>query len=108
MLPVKRGPGRPKGSVNKKPAKARIQIKVAAVKIDDDQQVSHLTVKEVIRNQEPQLSEFEQRLQDIGDSWENESLFEDIIEDLSDQTAFVNGNYPLHDMLLRVVALGTI
>lgn len=91
MLPVKRGRGRPKGSVNKKTAQSKVRVKIQEVEIDDDQKVSHLSVKEAIRNQEPQLSEFEQRLQDLGDSWETESLFEDIIEDLSDETAFENG-----------------
>ncbi|KAH6647577.1 DHS-like NAD/FAD-binding domain-containing protein [Truncatella angustata] len=91
MQPVKRGRGRPKGSVNKKPTKkSSIQIKVEEVPIDNDQKVSHLIKQDVIRNQEPRLTELEQRLQDIDDSWETESLFEDILEDLSDETAFEN------------------
>lgn len=95
-VPVKRGRGRPKGSGTKNkaataPAKQKVQIKIQQVAIDDDQQVSHLSRKEALHNQEPQLSEFEQRVHDLGDSWENESLYEDIIEDLSDDTAFKDG-----------------
>lgn len=92
-VPVKRGRGRPKGSGTKNKAaatsaKQKVQIKIQQVAIDDDQQVSHLSRREALHNQEPQLSEFEQRVHDLGDSWENESLYEDIIEDLSDDTAF--------------------
>ncbi|KAK6082895.1 Sir2 family protein [Seiridium cupressi] len=88
MMPIKRGRGRPKGSGTKKAAKAKIKINIEEVAIDDDQKVSHLSVKEALHNQEPQLTELEHRLHDLGDSWETDSLFEDIIEDLSDETAF--------------------
>lgn len=97
--PVKRGRGRPKGSSNKNKTKTKnsgIQIKVEQVAIDVDRKVSHLDKQEVIHHQEPRLTELEHHLQAIDDSWETESLFEDILEDLSDETAFENGMIPIY------------
>jgi hypothetical protein len=83
---IKRRPGRPKGSKTKPKVP-----KVPRVVVNDDQQVAHLPLKEAVEHHHGQVSELEARCKDLGDSWETESLFEDIIEDLSDETSLKNG-----------------
>jgi len=38
------------------------------------------------------LSELEERVMDLGDSWETESLFEDALDDLTEDKFFTDGN----------------
>jgi NAD-dependent histone deacetylase SIR2 len=98
---VKRRPGRPKGSGLKRGPKPRPQVKVEVefkvqeVPVEDDQKVGHLSVKDVVDNQHSHINELEERVNDLGDSWETESLFEDIIEDLADDKPFSDGNHSL-------------
>lgn len=37
------------------------------------------------------LSELEERVNDLGESWETESLFEDALEDLAEDNVFTDG-----------------
>ncbi|KAI8626478.1 DHS-like NAD/FAD-binding domain-containing protein [Xylariaceae sp. FL1651] len=46
----------------------------------DDQQVGHLPLPQPIHGD---VSELQDRVNDLGDSWETESIFEDIIDDLT-------------------------
>lgn len=39
----------------------------------------------------PPLSEMEERVMDLGDAWETESLFEDALEDLAEDKFFTDG-----------------
>ncbi|KAI8946472.1 DHS-like NAD/FAD-binding domain-containing protein [Xylaria longipes] len=48
----------------------------------DDQQVGHLPLPQPIGD----VSELQDRVNDLGDSWETESIFEDIIDDLTHDT----------------------
>ncbi|KAI2469644.1 SIR2-domain-containing protein [Annulohypoxylon bovei var. microspora] len=85
MMKGKRPVGRPRKSdpsekdqkkdVQKKPKPSKVQIEVA-----DDQQVGHLNV----RPHGHPRNELEERIGDLGDSWETESLFEDVIEDITE------------------------
>jgi NAD-dependent histone deacetylase SIR2 len=97
MKPIKRRPGRPKGSGLKRGPKpkvpVKVEVKVQEVPVEDDQQVAHLSTKEVIENQHSHINELEQRVVDLGESWETESLFEDVIEDLTEEKPFPDGNY---------------
>lgn len=85
----KRPVGRPRKNYGPKPTKVRVEV-------TDDQQVGHLNVKPHghARN------ELEERINDLGDSWETESLFEDIIDDITEDKFFTDGNYyisfPIH------------
>ncbi|KAI1842022.1 hypothetical protein JX265_001330 [Neoarthrinium moseri] len=107
MQPVKRRRGRPKGSGVKpkvpglkdaglkgpglkRGPKPKVQIKVEEIPVDDDQQVAHLSMREAIENQHPHLSELEHRVNDLEETWETESIFEDIIDDLADESCFKN------------------
>ncbi|KAI0518100.1 DHS-like NAD/FAD-binding domain-containing protein [Xylaria bambusicola] len=47
----------------------------------DDQQVGHLPLPQPIHG-----DELQERVDDLGDSWETESIFEDIIDDLTQDT----------------------
>ncbi|TRX95521.1 hypothetical protein FHL15_003479 [Xylaria flabelliformis] len=49
----------------------------------DDQQVGHLPLPQPIGGD---VSELQDRVNDLGDSWETESIFEDIIDDLTHDT----------------------
>ncbi|KAI1741738.1 DHS-like NAD/FAD-binding domain-containing protein [Xylaria scruposa] len=49
----------------------------------DDQQVGHLPLPQPIYGD---VSELQDRVNDLGDSWETESIFEDIIDDLTHDT----------------------
>ncbi|KAF2967955.1 hypothetical protein GQX73_g5605 [Xylaria multiplex] len=49
----------------------------------DDQQVGHLPLPQPIHGD---VSELQDRVNDLGDSWETESIFEDIIDDLTHDT----------------------
>ncbi|KAI1769376.1 SIR2-domain-containing protein [Hypoxylon sp. FL1150] len=72
----KRPVGRPRKNYTTK-SKGRLAV-------SDDQQVGHLNIKPhgQARN------ELEERINDLGDSWETESLFEDIIDDITDDKFF--------------------
>ncbi|KAI1205036.1 SIR2-domain-containing protein [Annulohypoxylon truncatum] len=63
----------------KKPKRVKAQVEVA-----DDQQVGHLNV----RPHGQARNELEERISDLGDSWETESLFEDVIEDITEVSFF--------------------
>lgn len=39
----------------------------------------------------PGLNELEERVKDLGESWETESLFEDALEDLAEDRFFTDG-----------------
>ncbi|KAI0377739.1 SIR2-domain-containing protein [Hypomontagnella monticulosa] len=54
------------------------------VEVKDDQQVGHLNV----RPHGHARNELEERINDLGDSWETESLFEDVIEDITEDRFF--------------------
>lgn len=54
------------------------------VEITDDQQVGHLNV----RPHAQARNELEERINDLGESWETESLFDDVIEDISEDRFF--------------------
>lgn len=41
----------------------------------------------------PGLSELEERVKDLGESWETESLFEDALEDLAEDRFFTDGKF---------------
>ncbi|ORY62641.1 DHS-like NAD/FAD-binding domain-containing protein [Pseudomassariella vexata] len=62
--------------------------------VSDDEQDVHLNLKPAAVDPQPSghnpvhISELEERLNDMGDSWETESLFEDIIEDLTENKPF--------------------
>ncbi|KAI2636646.1 DHS-like NAD/FAD-binding domain-containing protein [Xylaria nigripes] len=49
----------------------------------DDQQVGHLPLPQPMHGE---VSELQERVDDLGDSWETESIFEDIIDDLTHDT----------------------
>jgi hypothetical protein len=49
----------------------------------DDQQVGHLPLPQPIYSD---VSELQDRVNDLGDAWEAESIFEDIIDDLTHDT----------------------
>ncbi|KAI0836338.1 putative histone deacetylase SIR2 [Hypoxylon sp. FL0890] len=82
----KRPVGRPRKSwsdvkevVKDEPEHHRVRVEVT-----DDQQVGHLNVipHSHARN------ELQERIDDLGESWETESLFEDVIEDISEDRFF--------------------
>ncbi|KAL7622525.1 NAD-dependent histone deacetylase sir2 [Parahypoxylon ruwenzoriense] len=80
MVKGKRPVGRPRKSWPvKEPQPPRVRVE----EVEDDQQVGHLTVQPGrARN------ELEERVNDLGDSWETESLFEDVIEDIAEDKFF--------------------
>lgn len=49
----------------------------------------------------PGLSELEERVNDLSESWETESLFQDALEDLAEDRFFTDGK----DLLFLVVVL---
>ncbi|OTB03626.1 hypothetical protein M426DRAFT_59991 [Hypoxylon sp. CI-4A] len=57
----------------------------ARVEVTDDQQVGHLNVRP--HRQQPR-NELEERINDLGESWETESLFEDVIDDIAEDRFF--------------------
>ncbi|KAI1141815.1 putative histone deacetylase SIR2 [Hypoxylon sp. FL0543] len=65
--------------VNEEPEHPRVRVEVT-----DDQQVGHLNV----RPHGQARNELEERINDLGESWETESLFEDVIEDISEDRFF--------------------
>lgn len=82
MVKGKRPVGRPRKNWSvKEPEPAKIRVEVT-----DDQQVGHLNVLPHghARN------ELEERINDLGDSWETESLFEDVIEDITEDRFFTD------------------
>ncbi|GAW14272.1 hypothetical protein ANO14919_036720 [Xylariales sp. No.14919] len=56
---------------------------VRLTEVFDDQQVGHLPLPQPIHGD---VSELQDRVNDLGDSWETESIFEDIIDDLTHDT----------------------
>ncbi|KAI0477499.1 hypothetical protein GGR56DRAFT_673872 [Xylariaceae sp. FL0804] len=56
--------------------------------VADDQQVAHVAVANPHG-----LSELEDRVNDLGDSWETDSIFEDIIEDLAAEEHFIRDEH---------------
>ncbi|KAJ8119405.1 hypothetical protein ONZ43_g3635 [Nemania bipapillata] len=56
---------------------------VHITEVVDDQQVGHLPLPQPIYGD---VSELQERVNDLGDSWETESIFEDIIDDLTQDT----------------------
>lgn len=65
---------------------------VHITEVVDDQQVGHLPLPQPIHGD---VSELQDRVNDLGDSWETESIFEDIIDDLTHDTFPPDGNYSL-------------
>ncbi|OTB11181.1 hypothetical protein K445DRAFT_68957 [Daldinia sp. EC12] len=77
----KRPVGRPRKNwpvKESEPSKVRVEVA-------DDQVVGHLNV----RPHGHARNELEERINDLSDSWETESLFEDVIEDISEDK-FIN------------------
>ncbi|KAI0004421.1 SIR2-domain-containing protein [Xylariaceae sp. FL0662B] len=60
---------------------AQVQVR----EVFDDRQKGRLAATQQSYNQ---LSELEERVNDLGDSWETESLFEDVIDDLAEEEFF--------------------
>ncbi|KAI0966175.1 DHS-like NAD/FAD-binding domain-containing protein [Xylaria arbuscula] len=58
-------------------------LPVRVTEVRDDQQVGHLPLPQPIHGD---VSELQDRVNDLGDSWETESIFEDIIDDLTQDT----------------------
>ncbi|KAI1310720.1 DHS-like NAD/FAD-binding domain-containing protein [Xylaria venustula] len=58
-------------------------LPVRVTEVRDDQQVGHLPLPQPIHGD---VSELQDRVNDRGDSWETESIFEDIIDDLTQDT----------------------
>ncbi|KAJ3577955.1 hypothetical protein NPX13_g2611 [Xylaria arbuscula] len=56
---------------------------VHVTEVVDDQLVGHLPPPQPIHSD---VSELQERVNDLGDSWETESIFEDIIGDISQET----------------------
>ncbi|KAI0441456.1 DHS-like NAD/FAD-binding domain-containing protein [Xylaria telfairii] len=56
---------------------------IHVTEVIDDQQVGHLPLPQPIYGD---VSELQDRVNDLGDSWETESIFEDIIDDLTHDT----------------------
>lgn len=92
--------GRPKRAYNKRPPleeeeeeeelhqrqrqqAARHHQSVHITPVVDDQQVGHLPLPQPIPGD---VSELQDRVNDLGDAWETESIFEDIIDDLTHDT----------------------
>jgi NAD-dependent histone deacetylase SIR2 len=46
------------------------------------------------------LNELEERVNDLGESWENESLFQDALEDLTEDRFFTDGKRGLTSLFL--------
>ncbi|KAH8666341.1 DHS-like NAD/FAD-binding domain-containing protein [Xylariales sp. PMI_506] len=92
MRQAKRRPGRPKSTAVTKTRKTKIQIKVKEISVQPDQEeVSHLTEEELLHHDESDpVSELHERVNDLGESWETESLFEDVIEDMAEDKIFVD------------------
>ncbi|KAI6082092.1 putative histone deacetylase SIR2 [Hypoxylon rubiginosum] len=86
----KRPVGRPRKNYGPKPTKVRVEV-------TDDQQVGHLNVKPHghARN------ELEERINDLGDSWETESLFEDIIDDITEDKFFTDDDAVPQEQAVR-------
>lgn len=73
----------------------------AQVEVEDDQQVGHLN----LRPHGQDLEELGERIGDLDDSWEVQSLFEDVIEDITEASFYDDGksififNYTLSSLL---------
>ncbi len=85
---AKRRPGRPPKSVAlKKDKKPEVQVQVQEVSNDHDPNGKSVAVNGSgsARNH---IAELEERVRDRVDSWETESLYEDAIEGLAEETSF--------------------
>ncbi|KAI1325969.1 SIR2-domain-containing protein [Xylariaceae sp. FL0255] len=71
----------PTGRPRKSQGRARQQPQVHVTEVIDDQQIGHLPLPQPIYN-----DELQDRVNDLGDSWETESIFEDIMDDLTQDT----------------------
>ncbi|KAI1100795.1 SIR2-domain-containing protein [Jackrogersella minutella] len=81
--PRKNSPAVKKAKKEQKPSSSSL----VRVEVTDDQQVGHLNVKPHGHNHA--RNELEERMNDLqGDSWETESLFEDVIEDITEDRFF--------------------
>ncbi|KAI1758294.1 DHS-like NAD/FAD-binding domain-containing protein [Xylaria castorea] len=65
------------------PTTAAAAHHIHVTEVIDDQQVGHLPLPQPILGD---VSELQDRVNDLGDSWETESIFEDIIDDLTHDT----------------------
>ncbi|KAI0188702.1 DHS-like NAD/FAD-binding domain-containing protein [Astrocystis sublimbata] len=65
------------------PAALTRTLPIHITEVVDDQQVGHLPLPQPIYGD---VSELQDRVNDLGDSWETESIFEDIIDDLTHDT----------------------
>lgn len=74
----KRRPGRPKGARNK--PKPQV-VATVAVAVSNE------------REKADEINALDQRVNDLDDSWETESLFEDVIEDLAEDRIFHDVDY---------------
>ena len=73
------------------------------VEVKDDQQVGHLNV----RPHGHARNELEERINDLGDSWETESLFEDVIEDITEDRFFDDSNYTF-DLFIPMILIHAV
>ncbi|KAI0178604.1 SIR2-domain-containing protein [Hypoxylon sp. FL1284] len=78
-LKGKRSVGRPRKNWPNSSQPANVRVEVA-----DDQQVGHLNIKPFSHAR----NEIEEHMKDLTESWETESLFEDIIDDLAEDRFF--------------------
>ena len=74
--PVKRGPGRPRKDPNAPPTQRTKKPKAAAVAVRE----VHSTASSVDREA---IAELEERVLDLSDSWETESLYADAIDEIT-------------------------
>ncbi|KAI1387774.1 putative histone deacetylase SIR2 [Hypoxylon trugodes] len=67
-----------------RPRKGEPDVSQVRVEVTDDQQVGHLNVK----SHGHAYNGLEERLNEVEDSWETDSLFEDVIDDITEDRFF--------------------